>query len=269
MKQLAFELLFHLDKHLAQLTESYGTWTYAILFMVVFCETGLVVTPFLPGDSLLFAAGAICSLGSLNIGVLWLLLVVAAVGGDTVNYQIGHYLGPKVLRGERSWLFNKKHLDRTHAFFEKYGGKTIIIARFVPIIRTFAPFVAGVGAMTYRRFLVYNVVGGVAWVTGFLFVGYWFGNIPWVKQNFSAVILAIIFLSVLPMFIEYFRQVQAAKRQKSSASQDGTPAVSELVTAGVPRPRREHRQTAEVEGMTTAGLGSGEPAAAADQAQPG
>jgi membrane-associated protein len=252
MKQLAFELLFHLDKHLAQLTESYGTWTYVILFAVVFCETGLVVTPFLPGDSLLFAAGAICSLGSLDIGVLWLLLVVAAVAGDSVNYQIGHYLGPKVLRGERSWLFNKKHLDRTHAFFEKYGGKTIIIARFVPIIRTFAPFVAGVGAMTYRRFLVYNVVGGVVWVTGFLFAGYWFGNIPWVKQNFSAVILAIIFLSVLPMFIEYFRQVQAGKRQKSSVGQDERPAVSGLDTAEDPCPMEENRQTGQGVGMTDA-----------------
>ena len=237
MKQLAVELLFHLDKHLAHLTESYGAWTYAILFVVVFCETGLVVTPFLPGDSLLFAAGAICSLGSLDIGGLWLLLVVAAVAGDTVNYQIGHYLGPKVLRGERSWLFNKKHLDRTHAFFEKYGGKTIIIARFVPIVRTFAPFVAGVGAMTYRRFLVYNVVGGVAWVTGFLLAGYWFGNIPWVKQNFSAVILAIIFVSVLPMFFEYFRQAGAAKAsgRESAAGQEGRPAVGEHGGVGDPR----------------------------------
>lgn len=216
MKDFVFDLLLHLDKHLAQLTESYGAWTYAILFVVVFCETGLVVTPFLPGDSLLFAAGAICSLGSLDIGLLWLLLVVAAVAGDTVNYQIGHFLGPKVLRGEDSWLLNKKHLDRTHEFFERYGGKTIIIARFVPIIRTFAPFVAGVGAMTYRRFLVYNVVGGVAWVTGFLLAGYWFGNQPWVKRNFSVVILVIIFLSVLPMVIEYVRHLQASRRQRAA-----------------------------------------------------
>lgn len=269
MKQLAFELLFHLDKHLAQLTESYGTWTYVILFVVVFCETGLVVTPFLPGDSLLFAAGAICSLGSLDIGVLWLLLVVAAIAGDSVNYQIGYYLGPKVLRGERSWLFNRKHLDRTHAFFEKYGGKTIIIARFVPIIRTFAPFVAGVGAMTYRRFLVYNVVGGVAWVTGFLFAGYWFGNIPWVKENFSAVILAIVFLSMLPMFIEYFRHVQTAKQQKSSADQEGRHAALELGAAGGLHSTGEHPQAGQMEGMTAAGLGSGEPAAAANRARPG
>jgi len=250
MKQLAFELLFHLDRHLAQLTESYGTWTSAILFIVVCSETGLVVTPFLPGDSLLFAAGAICSLGSLNIGTLWLLLVIAAVAGDTVNYQIGHFLGPKVLRGDRSWLFNKKHLDRTHAFFERYGGKTIIIARFVPIVRTFAPFVAGVGAMTYRRFLVYNVVGGVAWVTGFLLAGYWFGNIPWVKSNFSAVILVIIFLSVLPMVVEYFRHAREAKagRKESTAGREERTAVGGL--SGVENPRET--------GVTSAGLVSGE-----------
>jgi membrane-associated protein len=266
MKQLAFELLFHLDKHLAELTASYGTWTYAILFVVVFCETGLVVTPFLPGDSLLFAAGALCSLGSLDIGLLWLLLVVAAIAGDTVNYQIGNYLGPKVLRGEQSWLFNKKHLDRTHEFFERYGGKTIIIARFVPIIRTFAPFVAGVGAMTYRRFLVYNVVGGVAWVTGFLLAGYWFGNQPWVKKNFSVVILAIIFLSVLPMVIEYFRHVQAARRQKSPAGREGLPEVSELGAAPDPCPAGD--QTGQIEGRPASDFVSGEPAAAAQQGQP-
>ena len=212
------------------MTASYGTWTYAILFVVVFCETGLVVTPFLPGDSLLFAAGAICALGIAGhrrlCGCCW---CVAAMVGDTVNYWIGNYLGPKVLRGERSWLFNKKHLDRTHAFYEKYGGKTIIIARFVPIVRTFAPFVAGVGAMNYRRFLVYNVVGGVAWVTGFLFAGYWFGNIPWVKENFSAVILAIIFISVMPMVVEYFRHVQTAKRQKSLADQEVRHAALETL----------------------------------------
>ena len=266
MKQFAFELLFHLDKHLAELTASYGTWTYAILFVVVFCETGLVVTPFLPGDSLLFAAGALCSLGSLDIGLLWLLLVVAAIAGDTVNYQIGNYLGPKVLRGEQSWLFNKKHLDRTHEFFERYGGKTIIIARFVPIIRTFAPFVAGVGAMTYRRFLVYNVVGGVAWVTGFLLAGYWFGNQPWVKKNFSVVILAIIFLSVLPMVIEYFRHVQAARRQKSPAGREGPPEVSQLGAAPDPCPAGD--QTGQIEGRPASDFVSGEPAAAAQQGQP-
>lgn len=265
MKQLAFELLFHLDKHLVQLTESYGTWTYAILFAVVFCETGLVVTPFLPGDSLLFAAGAICSLGSLNIGTLWLLLVIAAVAGDTVNYQIGHYLGPRVLRGERSWLFNKKHLDRTHAFFERYGGKTIIIARFVPIVRTFAPFVAGVGAMTYRRFLVYNVVGGIAWVTGFLLAGYWFGNIPWVKKNFSSVILVIIFLSVLPMVVEYVRQARAAKagRSESSGGEKEEPAVGELDGVRAPCQTGGENQTS----VTAAGLEFAAPVACLEEAE--
>jgi membrane-associated protein len=269
MKQFVVELLFHLDKHLAELTASYGTWTYAILFAVVFCETGLVVTPFLPGDSLLFAAGALCSLGSLDIGLLWLLLVVAAIAGDTVNYQIGNYLGPKVLRGQQSWLFNKKYLDRTHEFFERYGGKTIIIARFVPIIRTFAPFVAGVGAMTYRRFLVYNVVGGVAWVTGFLLAGYWFGNRPWVKKNFSVVILVIIFLSVLPMVIEYFRHVQAARRQKSQAGRDGRPAAAELGAAPASCPAGDQCQPGQVEGTGAAGVVSGEPAATAEPGQPG
>ncbi len=206
---LAIEWILHLDKHLETLTQNYGSWTYLILFLVVFCETGLVVTPFLPGDSLLFAAGAIASLGSLDVGLLWLLLVVAAVAGDTVNYHIGYFLGPKVLRGESSRFFNRKHLDRTHRFFEKYGGSTIIIARFVPFVRTFAPFVAGVGAMSYRRFLAYNVIGGLAWVTGFVFAGYWFGNLPWVKEHFASVLLMIIFISLLPGVLEYFRQRQA------------------------------------------------------------
>ena len=209
MKDLAIQLIFHLDKHLAELTQDYGEWTYLILFLVVFCETGLVITPFLPGDSLLFAAGAIASLGSLDVGLLWLLLVVAAVAGDTVNYHIGYFLGPKMLRGESSLFFNRKHLDRTHRFFEKYGGSTIIIARFVPFVRTFAPFVAGVGAMSYRRFLAYNVIGGLMWVTGFVFAGYWFGNLPWVKQHFASVLLMIIFISLLPGVLEYFRQRQA------------------------------------------------------------
>jgi membrane-associated protein len=229
MKDLLFQTFFHLDKHLAQLTQDYGQWTYAILFVVVFCETGLVVTPFLPGDSLLFAAGAIASLGSLDVGLLWLLLVIAAIAGDTVNYQIGYYLGPKVLRGETSRLFNKRHLDRTHQFFEKYGGKTIIIARFVPVIRTFAPFVAGVGAMTYRRFLSYNVIGGLAWVTSFLSAGYWFGHVEIVKKNFALVILAIIFISILPGIIEYLRH------------RAGTSAVPPD-TAGSPPRRNENAE---------------------------
>ncbi|MFO0903338.1 MAG: DedA family protein [Pirellulales bacterium] len=197
------DLILHLDRHLHDLTAEYGVWTYAILFAIVFCETGLVVTPFLPGDSLLFAAGAIASLGSLNVWLLGLLLTVAAILGDTVNYHLGYYLGPKVLRAEKNWLFNRKHLERTHAFFERYGGKTIILARFVPIVRTFAPFVAGVGAMRYRRFLAYNILGGILWVVGFVAAGYLFGQLPFIKKNFSLVILGIIFVSVLPMIWEY------------------------------------------------------------------
>lgn len=201
----------HLDRHLAELTADYGTWTYLILFAIVFCETGLVVTPILPGDSLLFAAGAIAAQTTasgehpLDVTTLCLVLLVAAVLGDTVNYHIGHYLGPKVLRGETSRFFNRKHLDRTHQFFEKYGGKTIILARFVPIVRTFAPFVAGVGAMSYFRFLAYNVIGAVAWVLGFVIAGYWFADQPFVKKNFSLVIIAIIVISVMPAVYEFWR----------------------------------------------------------------
>ncbi|MCC6352931.1 MAG: DedA family protein [Verrucomicrobiae bacterium] len=207
------DIIIHLDKHLAQITSDYGAWTYLIVFLVIFCETGLVVTPFLPGDSLLFAIGAIAALGSLDLGLLAVLLIIAAVVGDSVNYQIGKALGPRVMnRPDSRWL-RKEHLERTHAFFEKYGGKTIIIARFVPIVRTFAPFVAGVGAMTYRRFLLFNVIGGVVWVLGFLLAGYFFGNMPVVKKNFTLVILAIIAISLLPGVIEYWR----ARRAKRAA----------------------------------------------------
>ena len=216
------ELFLKLDKHLEKLTADYGGWTYAILFAIVFCETGLVVTPFLPGDSLLFAAGAIASLGTLDIGLLLVLLTVAAVLGDTVNYHLGKYLGPKVLRGEKSWLFNRKHLDRTHEFFERYGGKTIIIARFVPIVRTFAPFVAGVGSMSYRRFLAYNVIGGVIWVVGFTLAGYWFGQWPAVKRNFGLVIIGIIVISVLPAVFEFFR-AKAESRRKAQLGDEQPP----------------------------------------------
>lgn len=220
MKDLALQLLFHLDQHLDKLTSDYGVWTYWILLVVVFCETGLVVTPFLPGDSLLFATGAVASLGTLDVNLLWLLLVVAAVAGDTVNYHLGYYLGPKVLHGEKSRLFNRKHLDRTHQFFETYGGKTIIIARFVPIVRTFAPFVAGIGAMSYRRFLAYNVIGGMAWVTSFLYAGYWIGQNPLVKKYFSSVILMIIFVSLLPAVFEYLRHRWQQRREAASANRD-------------------------------------------------
>ncbi|MGB6423250.1 MAG: DedA family protein [Anaerolineales bacterium] len=202
------DLFLHLDKHLSQIIQNYGVWTYLLLFLVIFMETGFVVTPFLPGDSLLFAAGTFASpaLGSsLNIFLLWALLCAAAILGDTINYWIGHFIGPKAFKGEVRFL-KKEYLDRTHDFYEKHGGKTIIIARFIPIIRTFAPFVAGIGAMNYGRFITYNVVGGVAWVTIFTFGGYYFGNLPFVKENFSLVVIAIIFISVVPMIFEFIKQ---------------------------------------------------------------
>lgn len=201
------DLFLHLDKHLNEITNSYGLWTYLILFLIVFCETGLVVTPILPGDSLLFAAGALAAIegSSLQIGWLFLLLSVAAIIGDTVNYWLGSYLGPKVFSQEKSRFFKKEYLIRTQKFYEKYGSKTIIIARFIPIIRTFAPFVAGIGKMNYGRFITYNIVGGILWVTICLFAGYLFGNIPIVKKNFSIVILAIVFISILPPIVEYLR----------------------------------------------------------------
>lgn len=199
------EILMHLDTHLDLVIRSYGTWTYGILFLIIFLETGLVVTPFLPGDSLLFAGGTFAALGSLDAKSLLVFLSIAAIAGDTVNYWIGHAVGPKVFTKEKSRFLNKEYLYRTHRFYEKYGAKTIILARFIPIIRTFAPFVAGIGSMTYRRFIVYNVSGGIAWVVMFVLGGYLFGNIPVVKQNFSLVIFAIIFLSILPGIIEFLR----------------------------------------------------------------
>jgi membrane-associated protein len=199
------EILMHLDTQLDLVIRSYGTWTYGILFLIIFLETGLVVTPFLPGDSLLFAGGTFAALGSLDAKWLVVFLSIAAIAGDTVNYWIGHAVGPKVFTKEKSRFLNKEHLYRTHRFYEKYGGKTIILARFIPIIRTFAPFVAGIGSMTYRRFIIYNVSGGIAWVVMFVLGGYLFGNIPIVKQNFSLVIFAIIFLSILPGIIEFLR----------------------------------------------------------------
>jgi len=184
---------------------------YFILFAIVFCETGLVVTPFLPGDSMLFAAGAVAAAGSLDPLGLFVLLALAAIAGDTVNYWIGAWIGPRAFSGDVRFL-KKEYLDRTHAFYEKYGGKTIIIARFVPIVRTFAPFVAGIGAMNYAKFIVYNVAGGVAWVAIFVFGGYWFGNLEFVKKNFSLVVAAIIVISVMPMAVEYWR----ARREGSN-----------------------------------------------------
>jgi membrane-associated protein len=204
------DVFLHLDKHLGEVIGNYGAWTYLILLVIIFCETGLVVTPFLPGDSLLFAAGAFAALGKLDPLWLFLLLSAAAIAGDTVNYWVGHWIGPRAFSGEIRFL-RREYLDRTHAFFEKYGGKTIILARFVPIVRTFAPFVAGVGAMNYAKFIVYNVVGGLAWVALFVFGGYWFGNQPFVKKNFSLVVLAIIIISVMPMVIEYVRARRARR----------------------------------------------------------
>ncbi len=202
------DLFLHLDKHLNEVIQDYGIWTYLILFLIIFCETGLVVTPILPGDSLLFAAGALsATTGSpLNPVVLFLLLSVAAILGDTVNYWIGAYVGPKVFQKEKVRFFKKEYLVRTHEFYEKHGGKTIIIARFIPIIRTFAPFVAGIGSMTYWHFIGFNIAGGLLWVAVTIFSGYLFGNIPFVKNNFSIVIIAIVFISVLPGIIEYIRQ---------------------------------------------------------------
>ena len=199
------DILLHLDKHLDLVIRNYGFWTYGIFFLIIFLETGLVVTPFLPGDSLLFAAGAFAALGSLDAKWLIVLLSIAAIGGDTLNYWIGYIVGPKVFSKEKSRFLNKDYLYRTHQFYERYGGKTIILARFIPIIRTFAPFVAGIGSMTYGRFIAYNIVGGIAWVAIFVLGGYFFGNIPSIKQNFSLVIAAIIFLSILPGIIEFLR----------------------------------------------------------------
>jgi membrane-associated protein len=201
------DLVVHLDKHLNGLIEQLGPWTYVVLFLIIFCETGLVLTPFLPGDSLLFAIGALsASGGALRVEIVLVVLTVAAILGDTVNYWVGHFVGPRIFHRDDVRFLNKKHLHKTHEFYERYGGKTIILARFIPIIRTFAPFVAGIGAMSYPRFMVYNVVGGAFWVCGFTLAGYFFGNFPIVKNNFTYVVLAIIFLSVLPALIEIYRE---------------------------------------------------------------
>jgi len=199
------DIALHLDRYLSAIIQQYGLWTYAILFAVIFIETGFVVMPFLPGDSLLFAAGTFAALGALKVGWLIALLAAAAIIGDTVNYWIGHFLGPKVFSKEKARFFKKEHLDRTHAFFEKYGGKTIIIARFVPIVRSFAPLVAGIGRMSYGKFIAFNVIGGVGWVVLLTGAGYFFGNIPIVRKNFSLAILAIIALSTVPIVTEFLR----------------------------------------------------------------
>ena len=200
------DIFIHLDQHLSLLIQSFGGWAYLIVFLVIFCETGLVVTPILPGDSLLFGLGAIAAMGALKVEWLFVMLSIAAIAGDTVNYMIGHYVGPKVFARESGRFLKKEYLERTHRFYGKYGGKTIVIARFVPIIRTFAPFVAGIGSMTYSRFIVYNIVGGISWIAVFIFGGYYFGNLAIVKRNFTLVIFAIILISILPGVIEYVRQ---------------------------------------------------------------
>ena len=212
-----FDFFIHLDKHLPVLIASFGIWTYLIVFLVIFCETGLVVTPVLPGDSLLFALGALAALGALHLEALLILVVIAVIAGDTANYSIGHFIGPKVFHYEESRFFKKKYLIKTHEFYKKHGGKTIVIARFMPFIRTFAPFVAGIGAMRYPLFLFYNVAGGIAWVCIFVLGGYYFGNIPAVKSNFTIVIAAIIIISVMPGIIAYVRQLAKDKEARAAA----------------------------------------------------
>ncbi len=211
--QQLIDIFLHVDEYLFEIVTQLGVWTYVLLFLVIFAETGLVITPFLPGDSLLFAAGAVTALvpDTLNIVVLIIVLSMAAILGDTVNYWIGHWVGPKAFSGKVRFL-KKEHLDKTHAFYEKHGGKTIILARFVPIVRTFAPFVAGVGAMTYSHFIIYNVVGGIAWVTAFTLLGYFFGNVPFVQKNFEFVVVAIVLISVLPMIYEYIAEKSRSRK---------------------------------------------------------
>ena len=212
------DIALHLDRYLSGIIQQYGVWTYAILFLVIFVETGFVVMPFLPGDSLLFAAGTFAALKALDVRLLILLLSAAAIIGDTVNYWIGHHVGPKVFCKEDSRFFKKEYLERTHAFYEKHGGKTIIIARFVPIIRSFAPFVAGIGRMSYGRFLAFNIIGGIGWVMLLVGAGYLFGNIPLVRDNYSLAIVAIIVISTVPIAVEYVRH----RRGKSKPTPQGS-----------------------------------------------
>lgn len=199
------DFLVNLDQGLTFIIQEFGIWTYVVLFLVIFCETGLVMFPFLPGDSLLFLSGTFASKGLFMVELLYCLFISAAVLGDTINYWIGNFIGPKVFTKESSRLFNKRHLERAHAFYEKHGGETIVLARFIPIIRTFAPFVAGIGKMSYRRFIIYNLTGGILWVTIFLFSGYFFGNLQFVKDNLTLIIYVIIIISLLPALIETLR----------------------------------------------------------------
>jgi membrane-associated protein len=212
------ELVMHVDRHLDGLIQDYPHAIYGLMFLVIFCETGLVVTPILPGDSLLFALGTFAARPEgLNLSLLLVLLIIAAIGGDSVNYWIGSLLGPRIFQGEKIRYLNRKHLERTHDFYERYGGKTIILARFVPIVRTFAPFVAGMGRMTYRKFMIYNIIGGVVWVSAFLILGFKFGNLPAVQKNFTFVIVAIVMLSVAPGLVEFLREW---RRTRAAAVQE-------------------------------------------------
>ena len=206
------DFILHIDQHLTELAAQYGVWIYGILFLIIFCETGLVVMPLLPGDSLLFAAGSIAAIGEMNIHLMVVLLIIAAILGDAVNFIIGKYFGEKLFSNPNSKIFKQSHLQKTQQFYAKHGGKTIILARFIPIVRTFAPFVAGMGHMTYHHFLAYNVIGGVLWVTIFSYLGYFFGNLPIVKDNLSLVLIAIIVLSILPGIIEIIRHKRAANK---------------------------------------------------------
>ena len=209
--QLVIDFILQIDRHLAELTAAYGPWIYGILFLIIFCETGLVVTPFLPGDSLLFVAGAIATQDAMNIHLMVILLIIAAILGDAVNYSIGRFFGVRLFANPDSKIFRRRHLEITQTFYARHGGKTIILARFVPIVRTFAPFVAGMGHMPYRRFAAYNVVGAIAWVTLFSYAGYFFGNLPMVQSNLHYLIVAIIFVSILPGVIEILRHRRAAQ----------------------------------------------------------
>jgi membrane-associated protein len=205
-------LVLHLDQHLLDFSRAYGAWIYGLLFLIVFCETGLVITPFLPGDTLLFVAGTLAAAGALDPNLLAFLLVVAAIAGDSVNYAAGRWLGPRVFRMPDSWFFSRRYLEMAQGFYERHGGKTVVIARFVPIVRTYAPFVAGIGSMDYRRFLSFNVGGAILWVVLLVYGGYFFGNLPWVKDNLSKVIVGIIVLSVMPGVIEWWRNRRGAGR---------------------------------------------------------
>ena len=206
------DFILHIDQHLTELAAQYGVWIYGILFLIIFCETGLVVMPLLPGDSLLFAAGSIAAIGEMNIHLMVVLLIIAAILGDAVNFMVGKFFGEKLFANPNSKIFKQSHLQKTQQFYAKHGGKTIILARFIPIVRTFAPFVAGMGHMTYHHFLAYNVIGGVLWVTIFSYLGYFFGNLPIVKDNLSLVLIAIIVLSILPAIIEIIRHKRAANK---------------------------------------------------------